>query len=72
LPEPAVAGGIKQIQFDEILHFIHQKKESYASSKSLIVVHEKLLDGCAAVVILELFDDYTKCQASEELYFLHR
>jgi transposase len=59
LPEPAVSGGIKQMQFDEMLHFIHQKKESYGSSKPLIVAHGKLWDGCSAVVILELFDAST-------------
>ncbi|MDR1685675.1 MAG: hypothetical protein LBR82_04415 [Desulfovibrio sp.] len=59
LPEPAAAGGIKQMQFDEILHFIQQKKESYGSSKPLIVAHGKLWDGCSAVMILELFNDDT-------------
>jgi transposase len=59
LPEPAVSGSIQHMQFDEMWHFIQQKKESCGSSKPLIVAHGKLWDGCSAVVILELFDDST-------------
>jgi hypothetical protein len=59
LPEPVVSGGIQLMQFDEMWHFLQQKKENCGSSKPLIVAHGKLWDGCSAVVILELSDDST-------------
>jgi transposase-like protein len=36
--EPAIDGGITQIEFDEMWHFIESKKESFGSSKPWIAV----------------------------------
>jgi hypothetical protein len=49
--------GIRQMQFDEMWHFIGSKKENFGSSKPLLVAHGKLWDGCSAVMILKLFED---------------
>jgi transposase len=53
LPEPKVPGDIRQMEFDEMWHFIGSKKESFGSSKPLIVVQGELWPGYSAVVILQ-------------------
>jgi len=57
LPEPEVQGEIKEIEFDEMWHFLFSKKESFGSSKPLTVAQGKLWHGCSAVVILQHFGD---------------
>ncbi|MCL2142360.1 MAG: hypothetical protein FWH46_05780 [Methanimicrococcus sp.] len=42
VPKPEASDEIKEMTFDEIWHFIDLKKENYASSKPLIVVHGEL------------------------------
>ena len=46
LPEPKVSGDIRQMEFDEMWHFIGSKKESFGSSKPLTVVQGELWPGC--------------------------
>ena len=53
LPEPEVSGEIKEIEFDEMWHFIKDKKTNFGSSKPLTVVTGKLWHGCSAIVILQ-------------------
>jgi len=57
LPEPVVSGDITEMEFDEMWHFIGQKKRNFGSSRRLIVVHGELWTGCSAVVILQRSDD---------------
>lgn len=59
LPDPEVSGEIKQMEFDEMWHFIGSKKESFGSSKLLTVAHGELSPGCSAVVILKPSSDST-------------
>ena len=42
LPEPEVPGNIRQIEFDEMRHFIKNKKTGFRSSKPLIVTQGEL------------------------------
>jgi transposase len=56
LPEPVVSGKSKQMEFDEIWHFVGSKKENFGSSKPLTVAHGELWLGCSAIVILKPFD----------------
>ena len=49
LPEPALEGEIKEIEIDELWHFIQSKKTSFGSSKRLIVAHGELWPGCSAI-----------------------
>jgi transposase len=56
LPEPMVSGEITEMEFDEMWHFIKQKKRNSGSSKRLIVAHGELWDGCSVIVILEPSD----------------
>jgi transposase len=53
LPEPAVSGTITEMEFDEMWHFIGQKKRNFGSSKPLIVAHGELWAGYSAIVILQ-------------------
>ena len=53
LPEPAVAGDIKEMEFDEMWHFIGSKKTKSGSSRRWIVAQGELLPGCSAVVMLQ-------------------
>ena len=59
LPEPTVSGEIKEMEFDEMWHFIGSKKTNFRSSKPLIVAQGTLWHGCLAVVILQHSDDST-------------
>ncbi len=59
LPEPALEGEIKEIEIDELWHFIQSKKTSFGSSKRLIVAHGELWHGCSAIVILQPSKDCT-------------
>ena len=51
LPETRVSGGIRQMEFDEMWHFIHSKKENFGSSRQLTAAHGELWPGCSAIVI---------------------
>lgn len=60
LPEQPISGEIKEIEFDEMWHFIERKKTSFGSSRPLIAAQGKLWPGCSAIVILQLSDDSMK------------
>ncbi|MDR2123552.1 MAG: hypothetical protein LBP38_01015 [Desulfovibrio sp.] len=45
LTESSVSGEIRQIEFDEMWHFIHTKKESFGTSRPLTVAHGELCLG---------------------------
>ena len=53
LPEPAVAGDIKEMEFDEMWHFIGSKKTKSGSSRRWIVAQGELWPGWSAVVMLQ-------------------
>jgi len=53
LPEPEVSGEIRQMEFDEMWHYIGSKKESSGSSRLMTVVQGELWPGYSAVVILQ-------------------
>ncbi|MCL1908049.1 MAG: hypothetical protein FWG12_01625 [Holophagaceae bacterium] len=59
LPEPGVPGGIEEMEFDEMWHFIGSKKTEYGSSRLLTVAHGEPWPGCSAVVILRHSEDST-------------
>jgi len=52
LPEQEISGEIKEMEFDEMWHFIKAKKTSFGSSRPLIVAHGEPWLGCSAIVIL--------------------
>jgi len=58
--EPRIDGEIKEIEFDEMWHFIGKKNENFGSSKPLIAARGRLSPGYSVVVILQRSDDFTK------------
>ena len=60
LPEQPISGEIKEIEFDEMWHFIERKKTRFGSSRPLIAAQGELWPGCSAIVILQLSKDFIK------------
>ena len=58
--EPTINGEIRQIEFDEMWHFIQRKKENFGSSKPLTVAAGELSPGFSVVVISQHSDVSTK------------
>ena len=54
--EPAIDGEIKEIEFDEMWHFIESKKNVFGSSKPPLVAVGKLSHGYSVVVIAQHSD----------------
>ncbi|MBP9829099.1 MAG: IS1 family transposase [Proteobacteria bacterium] len=57
--EPAISGDIKEIEFDEMWHFIQSKKTKDGSSRRWIVAQGELLPGLSAIVMLQSSNDST-------------
>ena len=60
LEEPEVVGNIKEIEFDEMWHFINSKKTKNGSLKPWIVVQGELSHGLQAIVMLRPSKNYIK------------
>jgi transposase len=59
LPEPEVPGDIREMEFDEMWHFIGSKKTKYGSSRPWIVAHGEPWLGWSVVVMLQPFSAST-------------
>lgn len=59
LSEPVISGDIKEMEFDEMWHFIGSKKTRNGYSKRWIVAHGELWPGWSAVVMLQRSNDST-------------
>jgi len=55
--EPAIASDIREIDFDEMWHFIQSKKGSSGSSRPWIIAQGALLPGYSVVVMLQRSSD---------------
>jgi transposase-like protein len=53
LPEQEVSETIKEMEFDEMWHFVKEKKTSFGLSRPLIVAQGEPWHGCSAIVILQ-------------------
>lgn len=53
LREPEVSGSIREMEFDEMWHFIHSKKTKNGSSRPWIVLQGEPWPGLSAVVMLQ-------------------
>ena len=53
LPDRSSPGEVREMEFDEMWHFIESKKSSFGSSRPLIVAHGEPWPGCQAIVILQ-------------------
>ena len=59
LPEPLIPDDIKEVEFDEMWHFIKDKKTNSGLSKHWIVAQGEPLDGLQVVVMLRHSSDFT-------------
>lgn len=59
LPEPQAPGTIREMEFDEMWHFIGSKKTNAGSSRRWIVAQGEPWPGCLAVVMLRPSDAST-------------
>jgi len=57
--DPEISGDIREIEFDEMWHFLYSKKTKNGYSKRLIVVQGELSLGLQAIVILRHLNDCT-------------
>ena len=53
IEEPVISNSIKEIEFDEMWHFIQSKKTKNGLSKPWIVAQGELLPGLSAVLMLQ-------------------
>ena len=60
LPEPEVSGEVREMEFDEMWHFVESKKTSFGSSRRLIAAHGEPWPGCSAIVMLRPSGGSTK------------
>lgn len=67
MEKPKISAKIRNIEFDEMWHFIQSKKTKNGSSKQWIVIEGELLDGLSAIVRL-----YDKVKHFEVMHFLYR
>jgi transposase len=59
LPEPEVSGAIREMEFDEMWHFIGSKKTSVGLSRRWIVLQGELSPGLQVVVMLQPSEGFT-------------
>jgi hypothetical protein len=52
LPEPTIPLEVKEIEFDEMWHYIGSKKADAGSGKPWTVIHGELSPGSSVVVML--------------------
>jgi transposase len=53
LRDPALSGDIREIELDELWHFVQRKETSDGSSRRWIALHAEPLPGLSAVVMLQ-------------------
>ena len=58
--EPEISTNIREIEFDEVWHFVGSKKTSSGSSKPWIAARGELLPGLPAAVMLQPSKDFMK------------
>ena len=56
-PEPEISDDIREMEFDEMWHFVGSKKTNIGSSKPWIVTEVELSPGLQAIVIFQLLSN---------------
>jgi transposase len=59
LPEPKTSEEIKQLEFDELWHFIGLKNENVETLKQFTTIREDMLDEHLVNAIMQHLDNYT-------------
>jgi transposase len=67
IPAPEPVGEIKEIEIDELWHFLHSKKTSVGSGKPMIVVSGVVSPGLWATVMLQRFTDSGTGSTNQDL-----
>ena len=57
IPEPEMVGEVKEMEIDELWHYLHSKKTSVGFGKPMIVVSGVVSPGLLATVMLLRYDD---------------
>jgi hypothetical protein len=57
MPESEDLGEIREMEFDEMWHFVGSKKTSFGPSKPLTAASGELRPGCSVIVILQHSND---------------
>jgi transposase len=60
LPDPVVSSSIKEISFDEMWHFINEKKTRYGSGVVLSVLEIELSGGILEIVVVKHSESSSK------------
>jgi transposase len=60
IPEPVIDTELKEIQIDEMWHFINKKNKKYGSGEPWIVLETKPSDGILAIVMLKRLSNSLK------------
>jgi len=60
LPAPEITSEVKEVQVDEMWHFINKKNKKYGSGEPWIVFEKELSDGLLGIVMLKHFKGSTK------------
>ncbi|MFT4030936.1 MAG: hypothetical protein QM669_00800 [Siphonobacter sp.] len=60
LPEPDIGDTIQEIEFDEMWHFVNEKKKSYGSGGQWIGFQTKPWAGVSAIVLPRHSEDSLK------------
>lgn len=60
LPEPQIEAEIKEVQLDEMWHFIDKKNKKYGYGEPWIVLQTELSDGLLGIVLLKRLKGSTK------------
>lgn len=60
LPSPEIPSSIKEVSFDEMWHFIKEKKTRYGSGVVLSMLEIELLDGILEIVVMKHSEIFTK------------
>ncbi len=60
LPEPQIDEDIKEVQIDEMWHFINEKNKKYGYGEPWIVVQTRPSDGLLAIVLLKRLKSSSK------------
>jgi hypothetical protein len=64
LPEPEIDASIQEVSFDEMWHFINEKKRNYGFGGQWSAFEIKPLDGLSGLVLLRHSESFSKSSST--------
>ena len=64
LPEPRISEQLKEVEWDEMWHFIAKKNKKYGSGEPWIVLAIEPLDGMLGIVLLKAFKNFSAASST--------